>query len=60
MDDRLSKKNLAGIPVFMALSTFITISIAKSGINSFMVQSIDLNLFYSHLVQKYEGCPLPN
>jgi hypothetical protein len=29
----LSKKNLAGMPVFIGLSTLITISIAKSGLS---------------------------
>jgi hypothetical protein len=32
MDDTPSMKNLAGMPVFIGLSTFTTISIAKSGL----------------------------
>jgi hypothetical protein len=46
MDDTLSMKNLAGMPVFIGLSTFTTISIAKSGFNLFTRTAPNIKQMY--------------
>jgi hypothetical protein len=54
MDDTLSKKNLAGIPVFMGLSTFITISIVKAGLKGTTARERTVFLRWKPMVS-YKG-----